>query len=103
MLGPLVIRSTQSAVDTWRRKAALNSDSTKKRVVVTGIGLVSPLGNTTEETWAGLIAGRSGVDYITRCDTSQHTVKFAAASKNFHPAKFIEYIWVKTTDYFINF
>ncbi|MGH9752550.1 MAG: beta-ketoacyl synthase N-terminal-like domain-containing protein, partial [Blastocatellia bacterium] len=66
----------------------MNSDNTKKRVVVTGIGMVSPLGNTTEETWAGLIAGRSGVDYITRFDTSQHTVKFAAETKNFDPAKF---------------
>ena len=37
----------------------MNSDNKKKRVVVTGIGMVSPLGNTTEETWAGLIALRS--------------------------------------------
>ena len=50
----------------------------KRRVVVTGIGIVSPLGNTSEDTWAGLLAGRSGVDYITKFDTSQHTVKFAA-------------------------
>ena len=53
----------------------------KKRVVVTGIGLVSPLGNTTEETWAGVTTGRSGVDYITRFDTSQHRVRFAAETK----------------------
>src|SRR5262245_27677913 len=85
------IRYLQSAIRksylTGRRKAVLNSDNIKKRVVVTGIGLVSPLGNTTEETWAGLIAGRSGVDYITRFDTSQHTVKFAAETKSFDPAK----------------
>jgi 3-oxoacyl-[acyl-carrier-protein] synthase II len=74
---------------------------TKKRVVVTGIGLVSPLGNTTEETWAGLIAGRSGVDYITRFDTSQHTVKFAAEVKGFDPAKFIEKKELKKMDNFI--
>jgi 3-oxoacyl-[acyl-carrier-protein] synthase II len=81
----------------------LNSDNKKKRVVVTGIGLVSPLGNKTEETWAGLIAGRSGVDYITRFDTSQHTVKFAAETKNFDPAKFIEKKELKKMDYFIYF
>ena len=81
----------------------MNSDNTKKRVVVTGIGLVSPLGNTTEETWAGLIAGRSGVDYITRFDTSQHTVKFAAETKNFDPSKFIEKKELKKMDYFIYF
>lgn len=73
----------------------------KKRVVITGIGLVSPLGNTTEETWAGLIAGRSGVDYITRFDTSQHTVKFAAETKGFDPAKFIEKKELKKMDNFI--
>src|SRR5882672_2487374 len=81
----------------------MNSDNTKKRVVVTGIGLVSPLGNTTEETWAGLLAGRSGVDYITRFDTSQHTVKFAAETKNFDPLKFIEKKELKKMDYFIYF
>ena len=73
----------------------------KRRVVVTGIGLVSPLGNTTEDTWTGLTAGRSGVDYITRFDTSQHTVKFAAETKGFDPAKFIEKKELKKMDYFI--
>ncbi|NOT64159.1 MAG: beta-ketoacyl-[acyl-carrier-protein] synthase II, partial [Acidobacteria bacterium] len=75
----------------------------KRRVVVTGIGLVSPVGNTTEETWTGLVAGRSGVDYITRFDTSQHTVKFAAETKGFDPGKFIEKKELKKMDYFIYF
>lgn len=73
----------------------------KRRVVITGIGLVSPLGNTTEETWAGLIAGRGGVDYITKFDTSQHTVKFAAEVKGFDPANFIEKKELKKMDNFI--
>jgi 3-oxoacyl-[acyl-carrier-protein] synthase II len=73
----------------------------KRRVVITGIGLVSPLGNTTEETWAGLQAGRGGVDYITKFDTSQHTVKFAAEVKGFDPAKFIEKKELKKMDNFI--
>src|SRR5262245_29932072 len=98
------IRNLQSAIRksylTGRRKTALNSDNTKKRVVVTGIGLVSPLGNTTEETWAGLIAGRSGVDYITRVDTSQHIVKFAAETKHFDPEKFIQKKDMKKMDHF---
>lgn len=78
-------------------------DMTRKRVVVTGIGLVSPLGNTTEETWAGLVAGRSGVDYITRFDTSQHTVRIAAETKNFDPLNFVEKKELKKMDYFIFF
>jgi 3-oxoacyl-[acyl-carrier-protein] synthase II len=75
----------------------------KRRVVVTGIGLVSPLGNTTEETWAGLVAGRSGADYITRFDTSQHTVRFAAETKGFEPLNFVEKKEVKKMDYYIFF
>jgi 3-oxoacyl-[acyl-carrier-protein] synthase II len=75
----------------------------KKRVVITGIGLVSPVGNTAEETWAGLIAGRSGVDYITRFDTSQHKVRFAAETKGFDPLKFVEKKEIKKMDYFIFF
>jgi 3-oxoacyl-[acyl-carrier-protein] synthase II len=75
----------------------------KKRVVVTGLGLVSPLGNTTEETWDGLIAGRSGVDYITRFDTSQHKVRFAAETRGFDPLKFVEQRELKKMDYFIFF
>jgi 3-oxoacyl-[acyl-carrier-protein] synthase II len=75
----------------------------KKRVVVTGMGLVSPLGNTTEETWDGLIAGRSGVDYITRFDTSQHKVRFAAETRGFDPLKFIPKKEIKKMDYFIFF
>jgi 3-oxoacyl-[acyl-carrier-protein] synthase II len=75
----------------------------KKRVVVTGMGLVSPLGNTTEETWDGLIAGRSGVDYITRFDTSQHKVRFAAETRGFDPLNFVERKELKKMDYFIFF
>ena len=81
----------------------MKNEMTKKRVVVTGIGLVSPLGNTTEETWHGLLAGRSGVDYITRFDTSQHKVRFAAEAKGFDPLNFVEKKELKKMDYFIYF
>ncbi len=88
---------------TFKEKEIVGNESYKKRVVVTGIGLVSPLGNTTEDTWAGLLAGRSGADYITRFDTSQHNVKFAAETKGFDPAKFVEKKELKKMDYFIYF
>ena len=70
-------------------------------MVVTGVGIISPLGNSTEETWAGLIAGRSGVDYITRFDTSQHKVRFAAETKGFDPLNFVEKKELKKMDNFI--
>ena len=79
----------------------MNRTINLKRVVVTGVGIISPLGNSTEETWAGLIAGRSGVDYITRFDTSQHKVRFAAETKGFDPLNFVEKKEMKKMDNFI--
>lgn len=55
----------------------------RKRVVITGLGAISPLGNDVDSLWQGLIAGRSGVDYITHYDTSEHKTKFAALVKAF--------------------
>ena len=57
----------------------------RKRVVVTGIGCVSPLGLNVQETWAGLVAGRSGAGPITHFDASQHKTRFAAEVKGFEP------------------
>jgi 3-oxoacyl-[acyl-carrier-protein] synthase II len=54
-----------------------------KRVVVTGLGCISPLGNCVEDLWSGLLAGRSGVDRITHYDTSDYKTKIAAEVKNF--------------------
>jgi 3-oxoacyl-[acyl-carrier-protein] synthase II len=62
----------------------------KRRVVVTGLGLVTPVGNTVEETWSALMHGQSGVDYIKKFDTEKFNVKFAAEIKNFDPLNFIE-------------
>jgi 3-oxoacyl-[acyl-carrier-protein] synthase II len=58
----------------------------RKRVVVTGLGCISPVGNTVDETWRALIAGKSGAAPITRFDTSRHKTKFAAEVKGFDAA-----------------
>lgn len=55
----------------------------RKRVVITGLGCVSPLGNNAQDTWDGLIAGRSGVDYITAYHTREFKTKIAAEVKDF--------------------
>ncbi len=55
----------------------------RKRVVVTGLGCVSPVGNTVEETWQALLAGKSGAANITQFDASQHKTRFAAEVKGF--------------------
>lgn len=62
----------------------------KRRVVVTGLGLVTPIGHTVEETWEALLRGKSGVDFIRKFDTAKFSVKIAAEVKDFDPLKFIE-------------
>jgi 3-oxoacyl-[acyl-carrier-protein] synthase II len=62
----------------------------KRRVVVTGLGLVTPIGNTVEAAWGALMRGESGADYIKKFDTEKFSVKFAAEVKNFDPLDFID-------------
>ncbi len=62
----------------------------KRRVVVTGLGLITPIGLNVETTWAALMAGQSGVDYIHKFDTEKFPVKIAAEIKDFDPLKFVE-------------
>ncbi|GAB4141112.1 MAG: beta-ketoacyl-ACP synthase II [Ignavibacteriales bacterium] len=63
---------------------------TKRRVVVTGIGALTPIGNTAQELWEGLISGRNGACLITKFDTTQFTTKFACEVKGFNPEDFID-------------
>ena len=60
-----------------------------RRVVVTGLGLITPVGNSVETTWAALMSGRNGVGPIKKFDTEKFSVKFAAEVKDFDPLKFI--------------
>ena len=61
-----------------------------KRVVVTGLGAVTPLGNTAAETWKNMVAGVSGAGPITKFDTEKFKTKFACEVKDFDPTKFID-------------
>ena len=74
-----------------------------RRVVVTGVGLVSPVGIGTEETWKSLQAGRSGAGPITLFDASQHSTRFACEVKGFDPLRWVEKKDVKKMDRFIQF
>lgn len=62
----------------------------KRRVVVTGLGLVTACGNSVKETWDSLMAGKSGADYIKKFDTEKFDVKFACEVKNFDPLTLID-------------
>ncbi len=75
----------------------------KRRVVVTGLGLVTPLGTGVEKSWNNLCSGVSGVDLITRFDTSDHVVKIAAEVKDFHPEDYFEKKQIKILDLFVQY
>jgi len=60
----------------------------ERRVVITGVGTVSPLGNDLNSTWEGLKAGKSGIDYITQLDTTDYSVKIGGEVKDFDPTLF---------------
>jgi len=72
-------------------------------VVVTGIGMISPLGIGVEENWKALIEGKSGIDYITRFDASQYSTRIAGEVKNFDPEKYIDAKELKKMDLFIQY
>ncbi len=75
----------------------------QKRVVITGVGAVSPLGLSMDETWKSALNGQSGIDNITRFDTTAYDVKFAGEVKNFNPDLYIERKEQKKMDLFIQY
>jgi 3-oxoacyl-[acyl-carrier-protein] synthase II len=77
--------------------------STRRRVVVTGIGLVSSLGIGTESNWAALSAGKSGIDTISKFDVSQFATRIAGEVRGFNPLDFVEKKDVKKMDAFIQY
>jgi len=74
-----------------------------RRVVVTGLGLICGVGNSTEEVWKALLAGKSGVGRVTGFDASNFACQIAAEVKNFDPLKYIEKKEVKKMARFIHF
>jgi 3-oxoacyl-[acyl-carrier-protein] synthase II len=74
-----------------------------RRVVVTGVGVVSPLGTGNRKNWDALVAGKSGVDRITRFDASDFPVQIAGEVKDFNPEEFIDKKEIKKMDLFIQY
>ncbi len=75
----------------------------KRRVVVTGMGIISPLGIGVEDNWSAVCNGNSGIGPITRFDSEPFPVKFAGEVKDFDPEKFMSHKEVKKMDRFIHF
>ena len=77
--------------------------SAKRRVVVTGIGLVTPLAIGTEETWQQLLAGASGIGTITHFDATPFAARIAGEVKGFDPLRWVDKKDIKKMDRFIQF
>ncbi|MDQ2695737.1 MAG: beta-ketoacyl-ACP synthase II [Pseudomonadota bacterium] len=75
----------------------------KRRVVVTGLGMVSPVGNSVQESWANILAGKSGVAPVTTFDTRSLPVRISGSVKNFDVERYIPRKDVKKMDYFIHY
>jgi beta-ketoacyl-acyl-carrier-protein synthase II len=75
----------------------------KRRVVVTGVGAITPLGNNIAETWEAICKGTSGVGEITRFDTTDFPTRIAAEVKGFDPEKYIDKKEIKKMDDFIHY
>ncbi len=79
----------------------MSLNSGQRRVVVTGLGAVSPLGLDVPSTWQGMVEGRSGADFITLFDASDHDTKFACEVKNFEATNFMDRKEARRTDRFV--
>ena len=75
----------------------------RRRVVVTGLGCISPVGNTVADSWANLLAGQSGIDFITKFDASNFACKFAGEVKGFNLDEYITAKEARTMDTFIHY
>lgn len=79
------------------------SDTATRRVVVTGLGLVTPLGTGVDKTWKAICAGESGIGRITKFDPTGYDAQIAGEVKDFDPAHFIEKKEIKKMDTFIHY
>ena len=79
------------------------TDFKRKRVVVTGVGAITPIGNTPTEYWEGLISGRNGIGEITRFDASNHACRIAGEVKQFEPHDYMDRKEAKRMDRFSQF
>src|SRR5438132_1226100 len=78
-------------------------DGERRRVVVTGLGMITPLGSTVEKTWDGIIAGRSGIGPITRFDATGLETTIAGEVRDFDPLDYMDRKEIRRSDRFVHF
>ena len=75
----------------------------KRRVVITGLGLITPIGNDVETTWQSLLKGKSGIEPITKFDASEFSTRFSGSVKNFDPEQYLSKKDARKMDRFIQY
>ena len=83
--------------------ASVEQETGRRRVVVTGLGAVTPLGADVESTWTRLIAGESGAGPITAFDTGEHSVRIACEADAFDPSNWLDKKSIRKLDRFTQF
>src|SRR5713226_5097593 len=78
-------------------------DGERRRVVVTGLGMITPLGSTVEKTWEGIVAGRSGIGPITRFDPTGLETTIAGEVRDFDPLDYMDRKEIRRADRFVQF
>ena len=73
----------------------------KRRIVITGIGAVTPLGNSARDSWKAICAGQSGIGRITKFDAAGHKTQIAGELKNFDPLNYVSNKELRKLDNFI--
>ncbi len=74
-----------------------------KRVAITGLGAITPLGNTVNEFWQNIVAGKSGAGMLTKFDASKFKTRFGCEVRNFNPEEYIEKKELKKYDLFTQY
>ncbi len=87
----------------WPLNLSIMTNPDRKRVVVTGLGAITPIGNHLSAYWEGLLAGRSGIGPITRFDAAQHACRIAGEVKDFDPVDYMDRKDAKRMDRFAQF
>src|SRR2546427_5871074 len=75
----------------------------RRRVVVTGLGMITPLGSTVEKTWDGILAGKSGIGPITRFDATGLETTIAGEVRDFDPQDYMDRKEIRRSDRFVHF
>lgn len=90
-------------MNAYPEVAGNGAQSDRRRVVITGVGAVTPLGLTVAETWDGLIAGRSGIDHVSKFDPSGLRTTFAGEVRGFEPANYMDRKEARRLDPYIQY